>query len=212
MPYLVNQYTAGENKKISRTATISRYLCEKIDENQEIRRLCRYLTLDPLADYAFDYGNNVFMQPDLNDSLMENIKTDNVSKGCEKRILYKTMFSGKVIETLNPLIYVYCDQVSFYNQRGSTSTVGTMLYYIDIIYDISTEELIDWQYRSWTIGQIIMNMFDEVPVSDENYVKEIGNISFRVGEMSITNKKLSPNTSLGVLSIPLYAVVTGGRY
>lgn len=211
MTYLVNQYNVGESKKISRASTISKYLCEKIDNNQDIRRLCRYLTLDPLADYAFDYADNVVMQPDLNDSLLENVKDDVVSRGCEKRILYKTMFSDKVIETNSPLIYVYCDTTSFYSQRGGNSSVGTMLFYIEVIYDLSTEELIDWQYRSWTIGQIIMDLFDEVVVTEEEYSKLIGNIKFRIGEIPITNKKLSPNVSLGVLSIPLYAYVTGGR-
>lgn len=212
MPYLINQFNVNDSKKISRAAAIVQYLCESIDNNQDIKRLCRYLTPDPLADYAIDYGNNVFMQPDLNESLMSNVKNDKVSPGCEKRILFRTMFSDKVAESLSPLIYVYCDEVSFFSERGGSSQIGTMLFYVDIVYDISTEELIDWQYRSWTIGQAIMNMFDEIPITDEKYAKEVGNIKFRCGQMSITNKKLSPNTSLGVLSIPLYAIVTGGRY
>ena len=212
MPYLVNQYNVGDSKKISRASTIVKYLCENIDNNQDIKRLCRYLTPDPLADYAIDYGNNVVMQPDLKDSLLDNVKQDKVSQGCEKRILFKTMFSDKVAESLCPLIYVYCDEVSFFDERGGSSKIGTMLFYIDIVYDINTEELIDWQYRSWTIGQIIMNMFDEIPITDKEYVKDVGNINFQVGRMAIANKKLSPNTSLGVLSIPLYAAVAGGRY
>ena len=212
MTYLVNRYTAGDSKKISRQATITRYLCEQIDEDQEIRRLCRYITLDPLADYAVDYGDNVIMQPDLNDSLLGKVRTDKVSQGCEGRILYSTMFNGKVIESMHPLIYVYCDEVSFYSERGGSSAIGTMLFYVDIIYDLRTEELIDWQHRSWTIGQIIMQMFDNVPVTDPEYVDTIGNISFRTGSIPIANKKLAANTTLGVLTIPLYATVTGGRY
>lgn len=212
MPYLVNQHTAGDSKKISRVATIVQYLCTSIDNSQEIRRLCRYLTPDPLAEYAIDYGEELFMQPDLNDSLLSSVKADTVSKGCEKRILFKTMFSDQVAESITPLIYVYCDDVSFYSERTGASRIGHMLFYVDIVYDISTEELIDWQYRSWTIGQIIMNMFDGIPITEKQYVDQVGNISFQVGETSITNKKLSPNTSMGVLSIPLYAVITGGRY
>ena len=187
MPYLINQFNVNDSKKISRAAAIVQYLCENIDNNQDIKRLCRYLTPDPLADYAIDYGNNVFMQPDLNESLMSNVKNDKVSPGCEKRILFRTMFSDKVAESLSPLIYVYCDEVSFFSERGGSSQIGTMLFYVDIVYDISTEELIDWQYRSWTIGQAIMNMFDEIPITDEKYAKEVGNIKFKCVDIKYHN-------------------------
>lgn len=211
MPYIIDK-DAEKSTKLDRTSILTKYLCINIDENQDIRRLCRYLTLEPLAEYAMDYDDNVVMQPDLQDSLLEKTKNDKVSKGCEERIIFRTMFANKVIESLHPSIYVYCDEINFYNQRNGSQAVGTMLFYIDIVYDISTEELLDWEQRSWSIGQIIMNMFDSVPITDEEYTKLVGNITFTVGANAIVNKKLAPNTTLGVLSIPLYAHVTGGRY
>lgn len=211
MPYIIDK-DAEKSTKLDRVSILTKYLCINIDENQDIRRLCRYLTLEPLAEYAMDYDDNVMMQPDLQDSLLEKAKNDKVSKGCEERILFRTMFANKVIESLHPSIYVYCDEINFYNQRDGSQAVGTMLFYIDIVYDISTEELLDWEQRSWSIGQIIMHMFDSVPITDKEYTDLIGNITFTVGANAIVNKKLAPNTTLGVLSIPLYAHVTGGRY
>lgn len=211
MPYIINKDTE-DSTKLSRASILTKYLCVHIDENQEIRRLCRYLTLDPLAEYAMDYDDNIIMQPDLQDSLLTKTKVDQVSKGCEERIMYRTMFANKVIESLHPLIYVYCDEINFYNTRNGSQAVGTMTFYIDIVYDLSTEELLDWEQRSWSIGQIVMNMFDSVPITDKEYTDLVGNIMFTVGTNTIVNKKLSPNTTLGVLSIPLYAHVTGGRY
>lgn len=211
MPYIINKDTE-ESTKLSRASILTKYLCVHIDENQEIRRLCRYLTVDPLAEYAMDYDDNIIMQPDLQDSLLTKTKVDQVSKGCEERIMYRTMFANKVIESLHPLIYVYCDEINFYNTRNGSQAVGTMTFYIDIVYDLSTEELLDWEQRSWSIGQIVMNMFDSVPITDKEYTDLVGNIMFTVGTNTIVNKKLSPNTTLGVLSIPLYAHVTGGRY
>ena len=181
-----------------------------IDNNQEVKRLCRYITTDPIADFALDYDNKVVQQPDLKDSLLSTVKRDKVSNGCNDRVMYTTIFTDKVMETLHPLIYIYCDQVSFFNERGGTKTIGTMLFYVDIIYDINTEELADFQHRSWLIGQQIMQMFDGVTIIEPEYVDKVGNISFKGGEQPIINKKLSPNTSLGILSIPLYAYVTGG--
>lgn len=212
MSYMENKKDVSDSIKISRASTIIQYLCTNIDSNQNIKRLCRYITTDPLADYALDYANNVVQQPDLRDSLLNTAKRDKVSNGCEKRIIYTTMFSDKVIETLHPLIYVYCDEISFFAQRGGIQAIGTMLFYVDIIYDINTEELADWQHRSWAIGQEVMQMFDDITIIEQEYSDKIGNISFKMGMQPIVNKKLSPNTSLGVLSIPLYATVTGGRY
>ena len=210
MAYIDNKRDISNSLKISRTSTIIKYICKNIDNNQEVKRLCRYITTDPIADFALDYDNKVVQQPDLKDSLLSTVKRDKVSNGCNDRVMYTTIFTDKVMETLHPLIYVYCDQVSFYNERGGTKTIGTMLFYVDIIYDINTEELADFQHRSWLIGQQIMQMFDGVTIIEPEYVDKVGNISFKGGEQPIINKKLSPNTSLGILSIPLYAYVTGG--
>ena len=210
MAYIDNKRDISNSLKISRTSTIIKYICKNIDNNQEVKRLCRYITTDPIADFALDYDNKVVQQPDLKDSLLSTVKRDKVSNGCNDRVMYTTIFTDKVMETLHPLIYVYCDQVSFYNERGGTKTIGTMLFYVDIIYDINTEELVDFQHRSWIIGQQIMQMFDGVTIIEPEYVDKVGNISFKGGEQPIINKKLSPNTSLGILSIPLYAYVTGG--
>ena len=210
MAYIDNKRDISNSLKISRTSTIIKYICKNIDNNQEVKRLCRYITTDPIADFALDYDNKVVQQPDLKDSLLSTVKRDKVSNGCNDRVIYTTIFTDKVMETLHPLIYVYCDQVSFFNERGGTKTIGTMLFYVDIIYDINTEELVDFQHRSWIIGQQIMQMFDGVTIIEPEYVDKVGNISFKGGEQPIINKKLSPNTSLGILSIPLYAYVTGG--
>ena len=210
MAYIDNKRDISNSLKISRTSTIIKYICKNIDNNQEVKRLCRYITTDPIADFALDYDNKVVQQPDLKDSLLSTVKRDKVSNGCNDRVMYTTIFTDKVMETLHPLIYVYCDQVSFFNERGGTKTIGTMLFYVDIIYDINTEELADFQHRSWLIGQQIMQMFDGVTIIEPEYVDKVGNISFKGGEQPIINKKLSPNTSLGILSIPLYAYVTGG--
>ena len=67
MPYIIDK-DAEKSTKLDRASILTKYLCINIDENQDIRRLCRYLTLEPLAEYAMDYDDNVIMQPDLQDS------------------------------------------------------------------------------------------------------------------------------------------------
>ena len=91
MAYLKEQ--TSKSVKTSKVSLIEKYICEKIDECQEIKRLCRYMTLDPLELMALDYTNEIVEQPDLQDSLTKPVLKDRVSKGCEERIIIPLMFS-----------------------------------------------------------------------------------------------------------------------
>lgn len=210
MAYLKEQ--TSKSVKTSKVSLIEKYICEKIDECQEIKRLCRYMTLDPLEIWALDYDNQVVQQPDLEDSLSKPILRDKVSKGCEERIIIPLMFGGDVLDSLHPFIYVYCDQVSFATEREGASSIGSLHFTIDIVYDMGTEELADWSRRSWVIAGYIMDLFDEVVITEPEYVDKVGNLKFSLSSNNIRNMKLAPNTTIGVLTIPLKLVSNGGRY
>lgn len=198
--------------KTSKVSLIEKYICEKIDESQEIKRLCRYMTLDPTELIALDYSNNIVEQPDLKDSLTKPVRHDKVSQGCEERIIIPLMFSGEVVESLHPYIYVYCDQISFATEREGISPIGSLFFTIDIVYDMSTEELADWSRRSWAIAGIIMDLFDEVVITEPEYVEKVGNLKFMLSSNNIRNMKMAPNTTMGVLTIPFVVATNGGRY
>ena len=210
MAYLKEQ--TSKSVKTSKVSLIEKYICEKIDECQEIKRLCRYMTLDPLELMALDYTNEIVEQPDLQDSLNKPILKDRVSKGCEERIIIPLMFSGDVLDTLHPFIYVYCDQISFATERDGVSGIGSLHFTIDIVYDMGTEELADWSRRSWTIAGYIMDLFDEVVITEPEYADKVGNLKFMVSSNNIRNMKLAPNTTIGVLTIPFSIVTNGGRH
>ena len=59
---------------------------------------------------------------------------------------------------------------------------------------------------------MIKHKCDSIPITGEEYTGLVGKITLTEEANAIVNKKLAPNTTLGVLSIPLYAHVTGGRY
>ena len=198
--------------KTSKVSLIEKYICEKIDESQEIKRLCRYMTLDPTELVALDYSNNIVEQPDLKDSLSKSVRHDKVSQGCEERVIIPLMFSGEVVEALHPYIYVYCDQISFSTEREGVSPIGSLFFTIDIVYDMSTEELADWSRRSWAIAGLIMDLFDEVVITDPEYVEKVGNLKFMLSSNNIRNMKMAPNTTMGVLTIPFVVATNGGRY
>ena len=91
-----DKYLGTKSNKFRRVPYIVEYLMKVID-CQEIRRLCRYYTLDPLAEEAFDYNGNLVDQPDLNDSLEFKVVRDKVSAGAEDPILIAETFSNAII-------------------------------------------------------------------------------------------------------------------
>lgn len=206
------KYLGSQSNKLRRVPIIEQYLCEIID-CQEIRRLVRYMTLDPLADFALDYNNKLMQQPDLQDSLMEVALRDIVSNGTEGIALDNHMFTTDVMDTSKVLIFVYCSDIVFSEgaSKFGSSSMGYQLFTVDIVYPLSVDKLCDGLKRSWAIATIITDRVDEMSVTNPEYVQNIGNIKFEFKEQRASNRKLAPNTDLGILSIPFVVSVPSGR-
>lgn len=206
------KYVGTRSNKLRQVPYIENYICDKLD-CQEVRRLCRYLTLDPLADVALDYGGNVVQQPDLQDSLMNRVVRDTVSGGSEEPVLSNYMFSEQIISDTRIMIFVYCSNIVFSERatRYGTSTMGYQTYNIDIVYPMETDRICDGMKRSWAIATILMDKLDDLMVDEPQYVKDIGNIKFEFKENQATNVKLAPNTSMALLRVPFAVTVSGIR-
>ena len=206
------KYLGSQSNKLRRVPIIEQYLCEIID-CQEIRRLVRYMTLDPLADFALDYNNKLVQQPDLQDSLMEVALHDIVSNGTDGIALDNHMFTNEVMDSSRVLIFVYCSDIVFSEgaSKFGSSSMGYQLFTVDIVYPLSVDKLCDGLKRSWAIATIITDRVDEMSVTNPEYVQNIGNIKFEFKEQRASNRKLAPNTDLGILSIPFVVSVPSGR-
>lgn len=206
------KYLGSQSNKLRRVPIIEQYLCEIID-CQEIRRLVRYMTLDPLADFALDYNNKLVQQPDLQDSLMEVALHDIVSNGTDGVALDNHMFTNEVMDSSRVLIFVYCSDIVFSEgaSKFGSSSMGYQLFTVDIVYPLSVDRLCDGLKRSWAIATIITDRVDEMSVTNPEYVQNIGNIKFEFKEQRASNRKLAPNTDLGILSIPFVVSVPSGR-
>lgn len=206
------KYLGSQSNKLRRVPIIEQYLCEIID-CQEIRRLVRYMTLDPLADFALDYNNRLVQQPDLQDSLMEVALHDIVSNGTDGVALNNYMFTNEVMDSSRVLIFVYCSDIVFSEgaSKFGSSSMGYQLFTVDIVYPLSVDRLCDGLKRSWAIATIITDRVDEMSVTNPEYVQNIGNIKFEFKEQRASNRKLAPNTDLGILSIPFVVSVPSGR-
>ncbi len=130
-----DKYVGTKSNKFRRVPYIVEYLMKVID-CQEIRRLCRYYTLDPLAEEALDYNGELVEQPDLLDSLENRVMRDKVSRGAEEPILIPETFSNTIINGNRLQICVYPSEITFSERasRYGTSTMGYMTFHIDIIY------------------------------------------------------------------------------
>jgi hypothetical protein len=206
------KYLGSQSNKLRRVPFIENYLCEIID-CQEIRRLVRYMTLDPLADFALDYNNKLVQQPDLQDSLMEVALHDIVSNGTDGIALDNHMFTNEVMDSSRVLIFVYCSDIVFSEgaSKFGSSSMGYQLFTIDIVYPLSMDKLCDGLKRSWAIATIICDKLDQMSIVDPEYVSKVGNVKFEFKEQRASNKKLAPNTDLAVLTIPFIVSVPSGR-
>ena len=207
-----DKYLGTKSNKFRRVPYIVEYLMKVID-CQEIRRLCRYYTLDPLADEAFDYNGNLVDQPDLNDSLEFKVVRDKVSAGAEDPILIAETFSNAIINYNKMQICVYPYEITFSERasRYGTSTFGYMTFHIDIIYPMQLNKLADHMQRAWSIACIIMDAIDDKTVLDEELHKHTGDIKFEFKENMATNYKLAPNSDMVILTVPIAVTVNGLR-
>ena len=206
------KYVGTKSNKLRRVPYIEKFICEQLD-CQEIRRLCRYLTLDPLEDVALDYAGNLVEQPDLQDSLMGRVVRDKVSGGCEDPIVTNYMFSDTILQNSHIMIFVYCSEIVFSDRaaRYGTSTMGYQTFNVDIVYPIELDKICDGMKRSWAIATILMDKLDDLLCEDPKYVPHIGNVKFEFKENQATNYKLAPNTSMAMLTVPFTVTVVGIR-
>ena len=207
-----DKYLGTKSNKFRRVPYIVEYLMKVID-CQEIRRLCRYYTLDPLAEEALDYNGQLIKQPDLVDSLEHRVVRDKVSAGAEDAILIPETFSNAIINYNKMQICVYPYEITFSERasRYGTSTFGYMTFHIDIIYPMTLNKLGDHMQRAWSIACIIMDAIDDKTVLDEELHKHTGDIKFEFKENMATNYKLAPNSDMVILTIPIAVTVNGLR-
>ena len=207
-----DKYLGTKSNKFRRVPYIVEYLMKVID-CQEIRRLCRYYTLDPLAEEALDYNGQLIKQPDLVDSLEHRVVRDKVSAGAEDAILIPETFSNSIINYNKMQIRVYPYEITFSERasRYGNSTFGYMTFHIDIIYPMTLNKLGDHMQRAWSIACIIMDAIDDKTVLDEEIHKYTGDVKFEFKENMATNYKLAPNSDMVILTVPIAVTVNGLR-
>lgn len=202
-----------KSQKLSRGAYIINMISEKIDNNQHIKRLMRYLTKDPLAKKSIDLNEKTIIQKDITTSLQEGYILKYASEEEKKvsfpRVLYKTSFNSnmKVVDQC----YIFVE-----NYRGiyKDNGMSTMYFAIHVIvpddynYICDTETNIGIN-RNMAIGCLIDNMLDDYTV-DDKYTNLVGNITFKL--MDFEQKRLGNNTRAIRLTLTYKTELCSERY
>lgn len=212
-----NVYMGAKSAKLRRIVPIKKFLIEKIDNNQEIKRLSRYYSRTPLLNRGIGYDGGKIVQPDLVDSLTQQVVVDtNVSETAKNKILFSHAFSGEVLDERQVSIYVYSYK-SVYNPNivngrtnyGIDDIVGKHFFNVDIVYPLEFNEL-DSRYeeRAMQIACKITDLFDGAYITGDHR-EYTGDCQICIaGEL--TDLRLSTSGYM-ILTIPLYVQVYGNH-
>ena len=186
-----NKYLNTVSSKLKKVSMILQYTYEKIIENQEIKRLVYYDNRNPLSKKGLTYSNQKVDQPDLTE---EDVKD----------LITLLPFNPDMDITLSNGIFLNVPKTIF----GSSN-----IMYIDVNV-ISASEYFEISngLRLYEIANRISNIFDELYITDESYIEELGNLKFSLedaesGRLSKDGNMLYTSLRFSINLVPLSRVV-----
>ena len=186
-----NKYLNTVSSKLKKVSMLLEYTHEKIIKNQEIKRLVYYNTKNPLSKKGLKYDNTKIDQPDLTEEDVEDLIT-------------LLPFNPDMDITLSNGIFLNAPKAIF----GSSN-----IMYIDVnIISASEYFEISNGLRLYEIANRISNIFDELYITDESYIEELGNLKFSLedvesGRLSKDGNMLYTSLRFSINLVPLSRVV-----
>lgn len=178
----LNNYKNLSNK-IRKVSLLTSHIIDKIDGNQNIKRLLFYNTINPLAIKGVEYDKDIINQPDITRSLYYDETKEN------KSYIVNGTFDIDMKDELENCLYIHCYSGRFRDNMG--------------VLKIAVNILVPKQYeflaskgdtRSNLIAQEVANLFDNINLNNNNceIVDELGNLEFELvdydsGRLSKTN-------------------------
>lgn len=186
-----NKYLNTVSSKLKKVSMLLQYTHKKIIKNQEIKRLVYYNTKNPLSKKGLKYDNTKIDQPDLTEEDVEDLIT-------------LLPFNPDMDITLSNGIFLNAPKAIF----GSSN-----IMYIDVnIISASEYFEISNGLRLYEIANRISNIFDELYITDESYIEELGNLKFSLedvesGRLSKDGNMLYTSLRFSINLVPLSRVV-----
>ena len=186
-----NKYLNTVSSKLKKVSMILQYTHEKIIENQEIKRLVYYNNRNPLSKKGLTYSNQKVDQPDLTEEDVKDLIT---------------------LLPFNPDMEIKLSNGVFLNVPKAIFGSSNIMY-IDVNV-ISASEYFEISngLRLYEIANRISNIFDELYITDESYIEELGNLKFSLedaesGRLSKDGNMLYTSLRFSINLVPLSRVV-----
>lgn len=159
--------------KLRKDLYIFNYLIDLINNDQQLKRLFRYMTAEPLAKKSKNLSGEVKIQPDLIEKLDKKNTEGN-----------KILFNG----AFNPDMQIESQTYCFIHNNGSTFAVkkegwNTSYFTMEIIIPEDYNTIIDIDTkmeipRGEAICIILADLLDGKYINDKNYIPYTGNREF----------------------------------
>lgn len=176
---------------IKKCGLLSGYIADRIDNNQNIKRYLKYQTRNPLGQVGISLDNKKVPQPDITESLIDS---DYIMNG---------MFDEDMSSIVRNQLYIHV-----YNGNKSDMVSGQVNIAINILIDKKFEYLANkFELRTYAIADEIENMFSDVYIdkdnSDNDIIKDLGNLKFNLNKNSFTYGRLSKSNNIVLFTLIL---------
>lgn len=176
---------------IKKCGLLSGYIADRIDNNQNIKRYLKYQTRNPLGQVGISLDNKKVPQPDITESLIDS---DYIMNG---------MFDEDMSSIVRNQLYIHV-----YNGNRTDMVSGQVNIAINILIDKKFEYLSNsFELRSYAIADEIENMFSDVYIdndnSDNDIIKDLGNLKFSLNKNSFTYGRLSKSNNIVLFTLIL---------
>ena len=184
---LNNKNMNSISSKLRKCSMLLKYVHDKLINNQEIARLVKYTSKNPLSKKGILYSGEKVEQPDLTEDDVKDLIT---------------------LLPFNPQMDIKAENRVFLNIPTATFTSSNVLYLnISVVVQIEYFE-ITTGLRIYEIAHAIANMLDGMYITDESYLEELGNLRFKVEDAVIERLSSNSNTVLCdiMISVPLFPI------
>ena len=169
MEDLNNKYIGTLNNKLNKSSLIVSAICNEINNNQDIKRLLFYSSLNPLSPVGKYYDNSKKKQPDINFTLLGETEKS-------KQLIFDEAFNPSMIIEQNSCIYV-SDVWGILDD-----TIGEIGFEINIVVPYVYNKLMNLgEKRTHLIAGRIADFLDMITIDKNRFFKYspyLGNIQF----------------------------------
>lgn len=179
-----------------RITVLKKYIIDKIDADQEIKRMMRYNSKTPTAKTGEGYDGVIKKQPDLVASLLKAVTENGVTY---EEVLYNGRFNVNIETISKNQMFVYSPG-SVINDEKDTQAI---YFYVDILISEKYEYLKNYgEERTCEIADRIAQLFNGVYITNEDIVDIVGNVKTVITGRS-DSERLSKNNDIILFRIPI---------